>query len=306
MATLPTAIVFGGSGLTGSSIANALLERKEFQVKVPVRPSSLDKPSTVDLRQKGAIIIPFDLVGSTANELQELITGADTVISAIVWEQLHQQYKMVDVAKKVGVKRFVPCDFGTAGRRGVRKLHDLKLDIRDYVKASGIGYTFIDAGFWYQLLLMCTNEKQTSYPWLYEDSRYVWNGGLVKTAGIDLRDVGQFSARIVADPRTLNQYVFAWGLEVTQQELVKYARKYGDPNVEIFPKSTDDLRSFIAGAEDMRLVYCHYQHSMWILGENTIEKAKLPEFGGALDARELYPDMKIRPIGDYAREFYKK
>lgn len=41
---------------------------------------------------------------------------------------------------------------------------------------------------------------------------------------------------------------------------------------------------------------------MWVLGENRAEVAKL---GGALDARELYPDYKVRPLEDYAVEFYK-
>jgi hypothetical protein len=147
MSTLPTAVVFGGSGLTGSSIVNALLERKEFvrqfppflilmstysstnpmrpqQVKVPVRPSSVDKPSTIALRSKGATIIPFDIATSSGDDLEDVIAGADTVICAIVFNKLDLQPKLIDAAKKAGTKRFVPCDFGTPGRRGVRKLHD--------------------------------------------------------------------------------------------------------------------------------------------------------------------------------------
>ncbi|THU86523.1 NAD-P-binding protein [Dendrothele bispora CBS 962.96] len=308
MSSLPTILVFGGSGLTGASIVNALLERKDFQVKVPVRPSSVDKPSTVELRKKGAIIIPFDIINSSSEDLQNILKGADTVICAIVFTQLGLQYKLVDAVKSAGVKRFVPCDFGTPGRRGVRKLHDEKLDVRDYVKASEIGYTFIDVGFWYQLHLMYTNKEKAYVPWLYEASRYVYNGGTVKTAYTDLGDIGRFTARIVADPRTLNQYVFAWGEEITQQDILTYARKYGDPNVEIIPKSTADLEALIAEAKEKKqgiLAYWDYHYSMWILGENTSEMAKLPELGGALDARELYPDIKVRPLEDYAIEFYQ-
>jgi hypothetical protein len=54
---------------------------------------------------------------------------------------------------------------------------------------------------------MYTDEKKAYVPWLYEASRYVYNDGVVKTAYTDLGDIGQFVARIVADPRTLNQYV---------------------------------------------------------------------------------------------------
>ncbi|THV02730.1 NAD-P-binding protein [Dendrothele bispora CBS 962.96] len=308
MSSLPTILVFGGSGFTGASIVNALLERKDFQVKVPVRPSSIDKPSAVELGKKGASIIPFDIANASSEDLQNILKGADTVICAIVATELGFQYKLTDAAKAAGVKRFVPCDFGTPGRRGVRELHDEKLDVRDYVKASGIGYTFIDVGFWYQFHLIFTNKEKSPVPWLYEGSRYFYNGGTVKTAYTDLEDVGRFTARIVADPRTLNQYVFAWGEEITQQDLLEYARKYGDPNADIIPKSTADLEAVLAEVKEKKLgtlAYWDYHYSMWILGENTSEMARSPEYGGALDARELYPDMKVRSLEDYAIEFYQ-
>ncbi|EIM88909.1 NAD-P-binding protein [Stereum hirsutum FP-91666 SS1] len=305
MSPLPIAIVFGGSGLTGTSIVNGLLERKEFEVKVPVRPSSVDKPSVVELRNKGVAIIPVDLATASSDHLQEILRGANTVICSLVYTQLGLQHKIIEAAKAVGVPRFVPCDFGTPGRRGVRKLHDEKLDIQDAVKASGIGYTFIDVGFWYQLHLIYTDVEKAYVPWLYEASRYVYNDGLVKTAYTDLTDIGRFVARIVADPRTLNHHVFAWGEEITQQDLVNLARKYGDPNVEVIRKTTADLEALVAEAKEKKLgtlAYWDYHYSMWVLGENRAEVAKLE---GALDARELYPDYKVRPLEDYAVEFYK-
>ena len=43
---------------------------------------------------------------------------------------------------------------------------------------------------------------------------------------------------------------------------------------------------------------------MWLRGDNTIEKAKRPEYGDALDARELYPDLKLRRLEDFAKDLY--
>lgn len=44
-----------------------------------------------------------------------------------------------------------------------------------------------------------------------------------------------------------------------------------------------------------------YQYSMHILGENSLENAKAL---GALDARELYPDIVPTRLEDFAKEFY--
>lgn len=60
--------------------------------------------------------------------------------------------------------------------------------------------------------------------WLFEVSKYVIDGGKTKSAFTDLRDIGPFVARIIADPRALNQYVFVWGEEVTQQEIFDIVR----------------------------------------------------------------------------------
>lgn len=50
---------------------------------------------------------------SPRDQLLDALTGVDTVISAISFTQIGLQYPLAEVAKEAGVKRFVPCDFGT-------------------------------------------------------------------------------------------------------------------------------------------------------------------------------------------------
>lgn len=47
-----------------------------------------------------------------------------------------------------------------------------------------------------------------------------------------------------------------------------------------------------------------YHKGMWILGENTVENAKKEEFGGALDARALYPDLTVKTMKEVAPAYY--
>lgn len=47
-------------------------------------------------------------------------------------------------------------------------------------------------------------------------------GGEKKNAHTSLADIGHFVARIVEDKRTPEKYVFLWGEELTQREVVGY------------------------------------------------------------------------------------
>jgi len=49
-----------------------------------------------------------------------------------------------------------------------------------------------------------------------------------------------------------------------------------------------------------------YLLSLYIRGDNTMENAKKPEYGGALDARELYPNLKIMTIKEVAKALYRQ
>lgn len=118
--------------------------------------------------------------------------------------------------------------------------------------------------------------------------------------------------------------VFAWGEELTQKELFDCAREFGNPNfqfIQVRPfvfissqyhvthsaclgqKSSEDLEQLLSDP-DTPITLWQYHKSMWILGENTVENAKKEEFGGALDARELYPDLKVKTLREVAPAYY--
>ena len=59
-----------------------------------------------------------------------------------------------------------------------------------------------------------------------------------------------------------------------------------------------DPTSIAAG---LKVIPNEYMYSMHILGENTLENAKRL---GYLDARELYPDIPVQSLEEYAVEFY--
>lgn len=159
--------------------------------------------------------------------------------------------------------------------------------------------------------------------------------GDVKTAVTCRVDIGRFVARTLADPRTLNSYVFCHAEEVTQTEIYRIAESVSETNFDSAKNHVRNKLSFktfifilnyeqlpvnviveaISQAKEqakinpsatqlnLNLIMQEYLNSLFVHGDNTLETAKKL---GALDARTLYPDFKPTTLKEYAVEFYKK
>ena len=53
--------------------------------------------------------------------------------------------------------------------------------------------------------------------------------------------------------------------------------------------------------ENKKNPWYQLMYSLYFRGDNTIETAKSQ---GALDGRELYPELKFQSLEEYAQEFY--
>ncbi|KLO11907.1 NAD(P)-binding protein [Schizopora paradoxa] len=307
-----TVFVLGGTGTTGSSVVNGLLEAGKYHVIVGVRSSSLEKPEVSKLRERGVEIRAIELTFPPA-ELDAALKGVDTVISTTYYTEIDKQVPLADAAKRVGVKRFVPDDWATPCVRGVRKFYDQKGAIQDYVKSIGLGYTFIDVGIW-TVLAFPEDKEETEDSFIPSKSHRITGTGNVKNALTHIPDIGKFVAEIIDDERTLNKYVFCWGDEKTQNEIWEIARKAkadasgGPLKAKPVFESEEDVRTKLKNAKDWSIQQIgeEYNWSMYIRGDNNVESAKKPEYGGALDARELYPHIKVSSAEDIAKELYKQ
>lgn len=65
-----------------------------------------------DLEKRGVKIATVDLSGPE-DDIAKQLEGIDVAISAIDAAKLLDQIPLANAAKKAGVKRFVPCFFGT-------------------------------------------------------------------------------------------------------------------------------------------------------------------------------------------------
>ncbi|KAH9888501.1 NAD-P-binding protein [Cubamyces lactineus] len=309
----PLVLVLGATGHTGGSIVNGLVASGNFRVAALVRPASSSKPAAEALRASGVEIRVGDLFDGV-EKLTSALAGVDVLISAVTAFVVEHQKDVFRAAKAAGVKRVVPCDFGTPGARGIRKLHDQKLAIRDFVKELGVPYTFIDVGWWMQLSLPLP-ERSKSF--MKTASYEVYGSGDNRMLMTDLEHIGTYVARIVADPRTLNHAVMVWEDERTQLEMHEIGESISGEGDALKAKrvyvSAEEVEKRLAGfleaearnPEDfmahVMVSSTEYQKSMHLLHENTLENAKRL---GYLDAQELYPDIPKQTLVDFAKKFY--
>ncbi|KLO11918.1 NAD(P)-binding protein [Schizopora paradoxa] len=307
-----TVFVLGGTGTTGSSVVEGLLESGKYNVVVGVRPVSISKPEVNELRERGVEIRAIEL-SNAPHELDAALKGVDTVVSTTFYTEIDKQVHLADAAKRVGVKRFIPDDWASPCVRGVRRLYDEKAVIQDYIKSIGLGYTFIDVGIWAAVMLP-SDKEEAEDTFMPAASHAITGAGNVKNAVTHIPDIGKFVAEIIDDDRTLNKYVFCWAEELTQNELWDIARKAkaelggGPLNASPVYQSEEALLEKVKATEDgsWDQIGYEYIYSMFVRGDNTVENAKKPEYGGALDARELYPHLEVSSIKDAAKAIYQK
>lgn len=151
-----TVVVFGATGLLGSSVARALLEDPfRFKVKCVTRRSSSDKARK--LAELGAIIVTADL--DDPKSLERAVEGADTMfLTTHFWEDKNKDKEVIrglnaiDAAVHANIRHLV-----FNGSELVKKYigkecnHlDSKAGIEEYIREVGITYTIIRLPFWYE------------------------------------------------------------------------------------------------------------------------------------------------------------
>jgi putative NADH-flavin reductase len=103
---------------------NANAYRRDQRIAALVRPASQANPAVETLRSKGIAIRVADVVQDSVETLEECLAGVDILLSVVSFMVIEQQKQVMTAAKKAGVGRVIPCDFGTACPPGRRALHD--------------------------------------------------------------------------------------------------------------------------------------------------------------------------------------
>ncbi|CAF3569534.1 unnamed protein product [Fusarium graminearum] len=314
--------IIGATGQTGTSIVNGLLASTEtqFDITALVRPSSLKKPNVMELQGKGVNIMSFN-INDPEDHLAAQLKGIEVFIASCLLDETI----LANAAKKAGVKRYIPCFFATVMPRGVQKSRDnvssptpilysdskglinrlrvQKENVLDHIQRLHLPYTVIDVGWWYQVgLPRLPSGRIDRNLFLYNSA--IGGSGDIPSARTDCRDVGIYVARIITDPRTLNQKVFAYTELRTQHELYDAVEKISGEKLERKYRTVKEIDDAIARTKDnpkeiFEYSMLAYQKSFDVMGENTPEYAR---YRGYQIGKDLYPDVKGTSFEDFFKE----
>jgi len=150
-------LLIGATGTLGSNLLDGLTDsafKGKFNIFTLIRKQcQTTKPSAIkDIENKGAKVIYGD-ISDDVQMLADIMRNnqIDVLLSAVGYnpiDQLQAQFNLLSAAKSSGcVKLFIPSEFGPnpqdVGRGSAVPIFDVKLDLEDEIKKSGLEYLFI-------------------------------------------------------------------------------------------------------------------------------------------------------------------
>ncbi len=220
MTTKLTVLVAGATGMLGSKIVSALLEKGDVNVRAMVRSSNDTNPENrkkIDsMKAKGATIIEGDVM--QPETLLPLCAGVDVVVSAIGNNEVTVpgQKNLIDAAKKQGVKRFIPSDYSADYRKldyGDNDNLDKRKEVLEYLQQSGLEYTLVLNGAFMDMIAY-----MPLFDLEHQTFQY-WGDGEMPMNFTTTDDTAKYVAEAVSDPGLANTALEVAGDTLTPKQL---------------------------------------------------------------------------------------
>lgn len=220
--TIKTVTLLGADGRLGPSVLKALLA-SNFKVQVLKRSSS--KSTTTYPPSVQETKIPDDFPPSS---LETALKGQDALIVTIPGSNTTLQKKLADAAAKMGVKRFIPADFGSVDSESPRArewvpLYVQKRELRGYLTTLSSTHPEFT---W--TALVCGHFFDYDPLWLHIDivngKADVIDDGDIPASASTMATIGLATARILLradDERTWDTTLFIQSFCKTQMEVVR-------------------------------------------------------------------------------------
>ncbi|KAI2780230.1 NAD(P)-binding protein [Daldinia loculata] len=235
MGSITKVAIAGATGNVGPTVLKQLLE-DGFEVTVLARKGTTKQfPSSVTVAE-----IDYE----SPESLEKALSGQDAVVSTVGFEGLPYQIPLIQAAVKVGVKRFIPSEYG--GDAENEKALSLppfqaKKAVTEVLKkeaaAGSITYTlistgpFLDMGLQYGFLIDPKGKNIT-----------LWNGGDRPFSITTVASTAKAVSEVLKHPEeTKNRNVYVHNVQISLKKLLEQAKKaVGSDGWKSEVKSTDE------------------------------------------------------------------
>lgn len=266
-----TVLVVGSTGMLGTKIVNALLDKGETEVKAMIRPGSYDKDDNrqdIDnMKAKGAIMVEGDLM--KPDTLLPICEGVDVIVSAVGNNQVTVpgQKNAIDAAKKQGVKRFIPSDFSVDYRKldyGDNDNLDMRKEVLEYLQASGLEYTLILNGAFMDIIPTPFMPQFDLENGIFK----YWGDGETLVDMTTTDDTAKYTAEAVSDSKLANTALEVAGEVLTMKQLKTSYEEATGKKLEVqHMGSVEELKSWIEDKKQtaespLEYVPHQYEYSM--------------------------------------------
>jgi uncharacterized protein YbjT (DUF2867 family) len=230
----------GATGNLGVSVLEALLDAK-FLVTVLSRVHGNSSKLTPHPNLK---VEEVDF--TSTQSLMDAIQGAEVVISCLATLAIGSQNPLIDASVAVGVKRFIPAEFGMDSRNplcAVLPVCAPKVETQKYLQekatsnpefswtgiANGL---FLDWGLKVDFILSPAKHAAVLY-----------NGGDIPFSTTTLADVAKAILGVIKNQeQTANRLIYIHSALVTQNKLIQYAKENDGKAWQITTKNTEEIR----------------------------------------------------------------
>ncbi|KGO77050.1 hypothetical protein PITC_005750 [Penicillium italicum] len=277
-----------GKGWLGSAILEQLVNTG-FQVTVLSRTArTVDEPPT----SVKTVQVDYSSIDSLVAALQ----GQDAVVSTVGSSGISAQKTVIDASIQTGVRRFIPSDFGAlTSRPGAESLplNALWIDIQKYLKEKALSgqieYTLFAVGPFLEFVMSMPflTDLQTQTAPLYDNGVHPFSSTSVSSVAKAVAGALKNAAE------TRNRLVSVHDIVLTQNKVLRLAKKYSGPDVEWVENPVD------AAAELETILKNTKQSDLDVF--NTLALLKAALLGGKFEAefKNLDNDLVgVRPLSD--------
>ena len=276
-----TVAVAGATGTLGKPISQALVN-KGFKVKIFTRDVA-DAKKKLDVKAE-YVVVDY----KNKSNLVAALQGVEVVISAVGGAALGEQILLIEAAKEAGVKRFYPGEFGGDPANGGKSvLFDVKRDIFEVLKKSGLEWTFIINGLFLEYLYS---------PFLGVDvanNKITFVGTKdTKLSYTALKDIGAFTAESINNPISKNAVIKVVGETISYGQIAETIEKSTGKKWDVKYTPVSDTEAKIAANPNPWATIPEQLLTAFGKGQGEVKNPQNKEF----------PAVKVQTLADFLKK----